>query len=271
MQANTEQFNEIRSFNFFMSYLELDSESKQNAYDSHIHSECEIYINVSGDVSFVVENRIYPIKKGDIIITRPFEYHHCIYHSNKIHKHFWCLFSPKENEFLLDAFFDRKSGEANHLTLSPEDTEALIAHCHKMTKPEKSEYKKYYNFFKLINFLQNADVADVTEHTYPPDVVYAVNYINENFADAVSVHTIAKSANVSINTLERHFRQMMGSSPSEYLKKKRLANAVKLLAEDCSVTEASERSGFSDYSGFISLFKQTYGTTPLKYKKSLIS
>ena len=63
MQANTEQFNEIRAFNFFMSYLELDSESKQNAYDSHIHSECEIYINVSGDVSFVIENRIYPIKK----------------------------------------------------------------------------------------------------------------------------------------------------------------------------------------------------------------
>ena len=138
-----------------------------------------------------------------------------------------------------------------------------------MTKPEKKEYKKYYNFFRLINIVQNADVADVTEHTYPPDVVYAVNYINENFANAVSVYDIAKSANVSINTLERHFRQTMGSSPSEYLKKKRLANAVKLLAEGCSVTEASERSGFSDYSGFISLFKLTYGTTPLKYKKSL--
>ena len=67
-----------------VAYSELDSKSKQNTFDSHIHNECEIYINLSGDVSFVVENKVYPIVPGSIIITRPGEYHHCVYHSNAL-------------------------------------------------------------------------------------------------------------------------------------------------------------------------------------------
>ena len=30
--------------------------------DSHIHNKCEIYVNLTGKVSFMVENRIYNIK-----------------------------------------------------------------------------------------------------------------------------------------------------------------------------------------------------------------
>ena len=51
-------------------------------------------------------------------------------------------------------------------------------------------------------------------------------------------------------------------------RKKRLANAARLLAMGASVAEASELSGFPDYSNFISIFKKTYGMTPLEYKKS---
>ena len=32
--------------------------------------ECEIYLNLSGDVSFEVENRIYPVSPGTVILTR---------------------------------------------------------------------------------------------------------------------------------------------------------------------------------------------------------
>lgn len=268
MKSDNEHFNEIKSFDVSVKYTELYSDSPENVFDSHIHEECEIYLNLSGDVSFVVENNIYPVKPGDIIITRPFEYHHCVYHSNKLHKHFWILFSSSGNEYLFDTFFKRKSGNANHLTLTPEDTESLISLCHKMTEYEPLQSRKYYNFFKLINILQNADIVNDTEANYPADTTFAINYINLHFGEAISVSEIAKGANVSINTLERHFMQTMNISPSEYIRKKRLANAVKLLSGGCTVTEASGQSGFSDYSNFISLFKKTYGTTPLKYKKN---
>lgn len=266
--SNHEHFESVKPFDFSATYIELYADSSENVNYSHIHDECEIYVNISGDVSFIVENNIYPINPGDIIITRPYEYHHCVYHSNKLHRHFWILFSSSGNEYLLDAFFNRKSGSANHLSLSPDDAEEFISICYKMTEEEPLQSRKYYNFFKLINILQNANIVNDTDANYPADTTYAINYINSHFRNAISVVEIAKGANVSINTLERHFKKTLNITLSEYIRKKRLANAVNLLSSGSTVTEASAQSGFSDYSNFIALFKNTYGITPLKYKKS---
>lgn len=283
VKKNRHHFNEIKPFDFDINYTVIDVNSPENVFDSHIHEECEIYINISGDVSFVVENRIYPVMPGEIIITRPYEYHHCVYHSNKLHKHFWILFSANGNEDFLDIFYNRKLGEGNLLTLSPKETETIISLCHEMTenknvnhisktagdegKATNYESKMYYRFFKLLDLLQNADITRSDEETYPSDIVYAISYINRNFAHQISIGDIAKEANVSVNTLERHFSQFFNSTPSVYIRKKRLANAAKLLAEGCTVAEASANSGFFDYSHFIALFKKSYGITPLKYKK----
>ena len=78
LKRKKELFGEIKPFDMTATYIEIDSNSPLNVYDDHIHNECEIYINLSGDVSFAVENSVYPIMPGGIIITRPLEYHHCI-------------------------------------------------------------------------------------------------------------------------------------------------------------------------------------------------
>lgn len=269
MKTSTEHYDGIKPFDIMVKYLDIDADSPENVFDHHIHTECEIYINISGDVSFVVENNIYPVVPGSIIITRPFEYHHCVYHSNERHRHFWILFSSHGNEDLLDIFFDRKTGEKNLIMLPQDKTEEIIALCHKMTDKSESKQKGYYRFFKLLDLLGKGDAASNPATAYTEDIIYSVNYINNNISDNISITELSKRVNVSVNTLERHFMQFVGMPPSVYIKKKRLANAARLLSEGCTVTEASEKSGFSDYSGFISLFKKTYGITPLKYKKSV--
>lgn len=261
------QFNQVFPFDMSISYVELDSFSPENEFNSHVHTECEIYINVSGDVSFMVEGHIYPIKAGDIIITRPYEYHHCIYNSNSLHKHFWILFNSDGNEHLLDIFFKRTSGTNNLLSLEDDMKERLIEHCHKMLHPNQTETEKHLNFFKLLTFLENAKELKETEDTYYEDTLYAIRYINENYNQKLSISKIAQDAHVSINTLERHFQENIKMSPGMYLKRIRLAKAAKLLSSDISVSEAAEKCGFGDYSTFIAEFKKYYGVTPLKYKK----
>lgn len=258
-------FKGINEFNLMISYKNeypqyIDAES-----ESHIHSGCEIYINLSGDVSFAVEDKIYPIASGDIIITRPYEYHHCIYHSNMKHKHFWILFSSQGNEEFLDLFYNRKCGENNLLSLPSENFDELVSLCHKIYL-QKDSPGNHYEFFKLIHLLQSAESRSISDKLYPEDIIYAFKYINNNFTQKISVQDIAKGAHVSVNTLERHFNDFFNISPYSYIQKKRLANGAKLLSEGYSVTEVSERCGFSDYSYFISLFKKTYGITPYKYK-----
>ena len=262
-------FKAIHPFEVKSSYIELDSHSPENVFDSHVHNECEIYINLSGDVSFVVENNIYPITPGSIIITRPFEYHHCVYHSNKLHKHFWFLFSAVGNEYLFDKFYNRKIGENNLLMLEKDKTEELISVCEKMANGAESELDKYFNFFKIIKLINDAAVPDRPVALYPEIVVNAMTYINDNLSNTISVSEISKEVNVSINTLERYFMRFLNVSPTTYIKKKRLSNAARLLSEGCTVSEASENSGFSNCSGFISLFRKTYGQTPYAYKKTI--
>ena len=269
MLSHKTDFKPIHSFEGKSTYIELDSHSPENVYDSHIHNECEIYINLSGDVSFVVENNIHPITPGSIIITRPFEYHHCVYHSNKLHKHFWILFSATGNEYLFDAFFKRKVGENNLLMLEKDKTKELISVCEKMTTETNSELEKYFNFFKIINLIHDATTPKISDTSYPDIVINAMAYIDENLSYPIKVSEISKNANVSINTLERYFMQFLNVSPTAYIKKKRLSNAARLLSEGYSVTEASENSGFSNCSAFISLFRKTYGQTPYAYKKTL--
>lgn len=260
---------------FDVKYVDMRPEKSDRTNDSHVHPECEIYINLSGDVSFMVEKRIYPITPGSIIVTRPYEYHHCIYHTDKPHRHFWILFSlPGESEnirmSLFPKFFSRPLGASNLLMLPKASRDELITLCHRMTEDNLTLPEKYAGFFALIKLIEEASAITDKTLKYPQEVDTALAFIDKNFKNsAVSVADVASGAGVSINTLERHFRSILSISPGSYLKKKRLAHAAELLFLGKTVSEACDESGFSDYSHFIALFKASYGITPLKYKKAV--
>lgn len=267
MNTKNIEFSTVSGFDLTARYAELDESSPENTFDSHIHEECEIYINLSGDVSFEVENCIYPINPYSIIITRPFEYHRCIYNSNKLHRHFWFLFSAKGNEHLFDIFFKRERGSGNLLLLSHEKSARLIEICRDMTENTYGDVEKYLKFFELITLLNCAQTPTTSENDMPRDIIRALSYIADNISEKLVVRDIAAFSGVSVNTLERHFALYLGIAPSAYIRKKRLAESARLLSRGYTVGEACEMSGFSDYSYYISLFRKTYGITPLKYAK----
>ncbi len=101
-------------------------------------------------------------------------------------------------------------------------------------------------------------------------VIFCFSFVSNNATEPISIRNLAKEANVSLNTLERHFVEFLHTTPTIYIRKKRLANSVKLLSMGYNITEAGAKSGFPDCSGFIALFKKTYGITPLQYKYSNI-
>lgn len=268
MKSRAVRCHDITGVNLSMRYTESDPASPINQYDSHTHMECEICIHLSGDVSFMVENHLYPVIPGSITITRPYEYHHCIYRSNAIHRHFCIFFTANKIEPLLNLFYDRELGENNLLTLPHDETERLIALCHDYIDRPGTAFEDCYRFFQLIHMLNHADIHQINTMIYP-DILSALTYINLHLADKITVQTLAKQANVSVNTLERHFWEKLGMTPSEYMKQKRLAKAFELLAGPYNVTETCEKCGFNDCSAFIAQFRRVYGMTPLQYKKSL--
>ena len=69
---------------------------------SHIHDCYEFYLNLSGDVSFFVNNRMYKIKKGDVIFTRSGDMHFCIYHKPTLHEFFCVWVKADEGSSIAD-------------------------------------------------------------------------------------------------------------------------------------------------------------------------
>ncbi len=266
---NEQTLSPFTSPRFRIAYAELDSQSRLNTFDSHTHDWCEIYVNLSGDVSFVVENSVYPIVPGSIIITRPGEYHHCVYHSNALHKHFCIFFSSAEMETLFPRFYDRRTGEKNLLLLSGNRFKEFTELCHLLCEQDAAKDETLYRFFTLIHLINDAESPEPKVTDGSPFMDLALDFIHKNLASPILVKDVAAAAYVSIATLERHFAQSLQMSPSEYLKRRRLAHAAALLREGVTVTAACQRCGFIDCSKFILLFKKHYGVTPLKYKKAL--
>ncbi len=256
-------FDAIQPFWMQVSYSELYAQSKENVREHHIHPECEIYINLTGDVDFMVENRLYPVSPGDVILTRPYEYHHCVYRSNALHKHFWILFSCEGNEALLDLFFRRRAGENNRLVLPPAAAAELLEVCRQLMENGTS----YPLFFRMLGLLQAGAASAPTTVPLPADVARTLETIHTRLDTPLSIAALARQAHVSLNTLERHFKASIGMTPQAYLRQKRLARAAELLAQGHSVGDACAQSGFPDYAHFIALFRQHFGISPLRYQR----
>ena len=271
MELDTVSLGDLKGARLKIEYNEIDINSKRNTFDSHTHNECEIYINLTGDVSFVVENTVYPIVPGSMIITRPGEYHHCVYHSDALHSHFWILFSADRMSEVFSRFYERPLGKDNMLMLSGSGFKELISLCHDLRDRRTSPDEEIYRFFHLIHLINGADVFRVQFDKDAPTMDRALDFIRKNLSEPILIRDIADAAYVSVNTLGRHFYKNFQVSPSEYLKKRRLANAAELLKSGASVTDACQGSGFVDCSKFIRLFKKHYGMTPLRWKKSFSS
>lgn len=259
----------MSEINFSIAHTTIDKKSPLNHHESHFHRECEIYINLSGDVSFEVENHIYPISRGSVIITRPFEYHHCIYRSDAVHDHYWITFSAKEEEDFLSMFFDRKLGEDNLIVLDEEQLRKCQDAMDKLLSEEKEPLSRRIEFCMLLKILGE---SKTTSNSYyadnmPQDVSAALRFMDEHITEDFEIKAISDFCNVSINTLERHFKNHLGITPFAMLRKKRLIFSMNFLRNGESVTDAATKSGFWDYSNYIQLFRKQFGFTPLEYKK----
>ena len=260
----------MNSFDYYIKHAVNPNVGNAIKLDEHhIHDTCEIYVNIRGDVSFMVENEVYPVKRGEAIITRPYEYHHCIYHSKAVHEHYWILFEPNGNEELLKPFFDRPLGKENHITFKDDGGEKLIALCERLLEADRDELSYQMDFIKMIQILNSGNTrksgGGVAQSLLRP----TLDLIDELLPEPISVEQLAQRSNVSVNTLERWFKSELDMTPKEFILRKRLGLATSILRDGGNVQQAGLDSGFNDISYFIKLFKRYYGMTPLKFVKLL--
>ena len=155
---------ELNAFDFQIKYTETNQKDHWYQIDLHVHHEFELYINLEGDISFLVDDALYPVSRGDVIIARPGEQHHCVYRSSKPHKLYWILFDCDKNSGLLD--FMQPECHDNFISTQGKLCEELLELCGAMCSKELSKEEQIYAFFRIFAILKeskkkNAEVQDV--------------------------------------------------------------------------------------------------------------
>ena len=123
----------------------------------------------------------------------------------------------------------------------------------------------------LLEEIRNADNSIFHGHQKNQDrILTMMAYIQENFAEKLTLEDIADSAAVSTRECLRCFRASIHQSPMEYLIEYRVQTAKKLLeTTDLSITNIALRCGFNSNSYFTKLFHRSTGKTPNAYRKEL--
>lgn len=230
---------------------------------AHIHTCYEIYVNVTGQVSFLVNRDVYPIHPGDAVITRPGDLHYCIPHEPCLHEHF-CVWLDAACDPDIPAFLEKHGlFGISHPAAGGQD--ALLAALRDLCEGGEAPT---FRFWQLLHLL--AAGTEAHEDAELPGLLREIiRYMDREYAGIQSVREVAEAFFISQSTIDRLFRRYVHLTPHDFLQSKKLACAERLIRGGTAVTEACYAAGFADCSRFIALFRKKYGQTPLQYRKSL--
>ncbi|TWT85991.1 Xylose operon regulatory protein [Posidoniimonas polymericola] len=97
----------------------------------------------------------------------------------------------------------------------------------------------------------------------------ALSYLHDYIADPITVDELAKQSEVSRRWLEYAFRDVLGETPYQYLRRQRLLLAKHLLKENPkeNISRVAQRSGFSSVKQMRVAFQREFGVTPGHYRQ----
>lgn len=118
--------------------------------------------------------------------------------------------------------------------------------------------------YRLIHKFEN--VADISAGNRTLEMVQT--YIDIHFLEPISLDQIAAACHISKYYLSHLFSEEKQQTVGQYILKKRLEYAKKLLlSEERGIGEIALDSGFNDSSYFSRAFKKMYRMTPMAYRK----
>ncbi len=100
----------------------------------------------------------------------------------------------------------------------------------------------------------------------PRKLQQAIDYIQDNLAEDISLQAIATEVNMSRYHFCRLFKKSTGITPYQYLIESRIERAKELLLrKHQSIMDVALQVGFSNQSHFTKHFKRLVGVTPKKF------
>ncbi|MGI6172791.1 MAG: helix-turn-helix domain-containing protein [Christensenellales bacterium] len=257
---------------------------KHGAVSLHGHAFFEIAFIQKGFCLHETNGHTMLITAGDLLLIRPGEKHRYI--SNHDIALYNCLFTPEalggelwQSLAALDeiGLFRPASAEKfpfrAHLSLAQQS--AIHARLEEMLLLIKEKARGWeLSVSCLLGVLlaqtlrifrdQYSDAAE--GRAYVSYVAQALRYMDDHYAEDITVSALARSVGISADYFTRQFKQVMGVTPVDYLRRFRLARSMELLRSDIAISKAASAVGFKNLCHFSREFKKHLGLTPSEYR-----
>ncbi len=235
----------------------------------HYHGLYELYFLEDGNCTYIIDDKVYNVRSGDIVIIPDGIIHHTKYdnrnHSriliNCAERYIPCSVKASissgiylyRNPFIADEVKRTFSKIEAEYRLKDKLSDEIIS-CHT------------HSLFYLL--MRNADSCIALDEGNKL-IEQAVSFIRENFSSDITLSALAKKFSVSPEHFSRIFKKETGLGFSKYLNSLRLQYAEQLLktSEGQNITQVAESCGFEDSNYFSKKFKEVYGISPKKVQK----
>lgn len=123
----------------------------------------------------------------------------------------------------------------------------------------------------LIQFLEELKtIVRRSDHQQSLILHQIYEYVNENYANDISLSEMASRLHLNYTYLSSYFKQRTKENLTSYISRVRTDKAKELLFDqELSVSEISRLTGFSDHNYFSKVFKKMTGMTPVEYRNQI--
>lgn len=245
-------------------------------YKYEVLKNAVIHYVTKGYGTFKFNGKVYTLKQGDIFILLKGMKVEYVASIDDPWEYYWIGFSGSNaNEYL-----NRTSITNSCVANCKENSkipQIILNMCEisKTYNPSSSDdillLKELYSLlYALIEeFPKPFEYKDKELHTYIQD---ALNFINSNYMNSITVQEIADYVNLSRSYLYKMFIKNLGISPQRYLINLRMYKATLLLkGTKLPIGEVASRVGYSDSLLFSKTFSKHFSMSPLNYRNNQVN
>jgi AraC-like DNA-binding protein len=131
------------------------------------------------------------------------------------------------------------------------------------------ESRTLWTLAQLIQRYADTHFAELPLGQEKKAIQQARRYIEERFAERISLHELAQQAALSPYYFLRVFRAEVGMPPYAYLESVRIRNAQRLIEAGKPLAEVAVEVGFNSQSHMTRHFKKIIGATPGQYAQQI--
>ena len=257
---------------------------EMEASEYRSHDYLEIAYIFSGEGKYRIEDRIYTVREGDLLIINPGDRHQSLScpEAEVPSTEFFVGFSDIRITGCPDNFLPLPGGE-HVLHTAGELRQRLLKICSSMEA--ENAVRRQGRYFMMKAYLMQLLLLIIREQCEPMErplgcafesanrkyvVEQIMNYIEDHYSEKISLDQIAENMYLSPFYISRIFKSETGNAPIRYLINIRLEKARELLegGYEGSIQEVAAQVGYDDAYHFSKLFKKRYGISPSQARRS---